>query len=84
MKQPFAIAVADRSPFGLAGLWENWKDPATGEWVRTFGVITTNANELVAEIHDRMPAILRLRITTNSSGRSPTLASCFGLSHPSS
>jgi putative SOS response-associated peptidase YedK len=59
VKQPFAIGMKDRSPFGLAGLWENWKDPETGEWVRTFAVITTAANELVAEIHDRMPAILR-------------------------
>ena len=59
VKEPFAIGMRDRSPFGLAGLWENWKDPSTGEWVRTFAVITTNANELVAEIHDRMPAILR-------------------------
>jgi putative SOS response-associated peptidase YedK len=59
VKQPFAIGMKDRSPFGLAGLWENWKDPSTGEWVRTFAVITTAANELVAEIHDRMPAILR-------------------------
>jgi SOS response associated peptidase (SRAP) len=50
--------MKDRSPFGLAELWENWKDPSTGEWVRTFCVITTNANELVAEIHDRMPVIL--------------------------
>jgi putative SOS response-associated peptidase YedK len=59
VKQPFAIGMRDRSPFGLAGLWENWNDPETGEWVRTFAVITTAANELVAEIHDRMPAILR-------------------------
>src|SRR3954453_13616843 len=59
VKQPFAIGMKDRSPFGLAGLWENWKDPSTGEWVRTFAVITTAANELVTEIHDRMPAILR-------------------------
>ena len=58
VKEPFAIAMKDRSPFGLAGLWENWKDPATGEWVRTFAVITTNANTLVSTIHDRMPAIL--------------------------
>jgi putative SOS response-associated peptidase YedK len=29
--------------------------PTTGEWVRTFANITTDANELVAEIHDRMP-----------------------------
>ena len=36
VKQPYAIAMKDRSPFGLAGLWENWKEPATGEWIRTF------------------------------------------------
>ena len=45
-------------PFGLGGLWENWKDPKSGEWIRTFAIITTNANELVAEIHDRMPLII--------------------------
>lgn len=38
---------------------ENWKKPRSGEWVRTFAVLTTSANELVARIHDRMPAILR-------------------------
>src|SRR5215207_7659355 len=59
VKQPYAIAMKDRSPFGLAGLWENWKNPATGGWVRTFCIITTSANELVGRIHDRMPAILR-------------------------
>ncbi len=57
-KQPYALAMRDRSPFGIAGVWENWKDPA-GEWIRTFAVITVPANEIVAEIHDRMPAILR-------------------------
>jgi putative SOS response-associated peptidase YedK len=57
-KQPYAIAMKDGAPFGLAGIWENWKDPASGEWVRTFAIITTEANELVADIHDRMPAIL--------------------------
>ena len=56
-KQPIAIGMQDRSPFGLAGLWENWKAPS-GEWVRTFAVITTTANELVSDIHDRMPVIL--------------------------
>ena len=57
-KQPYAIAMKDGQPFGIGGLWENWKDPASGEWIRTFAVITTDANELVAEIHDRMPLIL--------------------------
>src|SRR6478672_9165303 len=46
------------SPFGIGGLWENWRDPTSSEWVRTFAIITTDANELVAEIHDRMPLIL--------------------------
>jgi hypothetical protein len=46
------------SPFGIGGLWENWKDPTSGEWMRTFAIITTDANELVAQIHDRMPLIL--------------------------
>jgi putative SOS response-associated peptidase YedK len=57
-KQPYAIAMKDNSPFGLAGLWENWRNPNTGEWERTFAVITVPSNELVAQIHDRMPAIL--------------------------
>jgi len=57
-KQPYAIAMKDGSPFGLAGIWENWKDPASGEWIRTFAIITTDSNELVADIHDRMPVIL--------------------------
>jgi hypothetical protein len=30
-KQPYAIAMKDGSPFGIAAIWENWKDPATGE-----------------------------------------------------
>jgi putative SOS response-associated peptidase YedK len=50
--------MKDGSSFGIGGLWENWKDPTSGEWVRTFAIITTDANELLAEIHDRMPLIL--------------------------
>jgi putative SOS response-associated peptidase YedK len=50
--------LKDGSPFGIPGLWENWRDPTSSEWVRTFAIITTDANELVAEIHDRMPLIL--------------------------
>ena len=58
-KQPYAIAMKDGSPFGLAGLWENWRDPKTGDWERTFVIITVPSNELVRQIHDRMPAILK-------------------------
>ena len=58
-KQPYAIAMKDRSPLGIAALWENWKDPSMGEWVRTFVILTTPSNDLVGRIHDRMPAILK-------------------------
>ena len=57
-KQPYAIAMKDRSPFGIAALWENWRDPSSREWVRTFVLLTTRATQLIAPIHDRMPAIL--------------------------
>jgi putative SOS response-associated peptidase YedK len=42
-KQPYAIAMKDGSPFGIGGVWENWNEPASGEWIRTFAVITTVA-----------------------------------------
>jgi putative SOS response-associated peptidase YedK len=47
-KQPYAVAMKDGYPFGLGGVWENWKDPASSEWIRSFAIITTDANELVA------------------------------------
>jgi putative SOS response-associated peptidase YedK len=58
-KQPHAIAMKDRRLFGFAGLWENWKDPATEQWLRTFTIITTRANETIADLHERMPVILK-------------------------
>jgi putative SOS response-associated peptidase YedK len=58
VKQPYAIAMRDRRPFALAGLWENWKDPQSQEWLRTFTIVTTKPNEVVAPLHDRMPAII--------------------------
>ena len=57
-KQPYALALADRGIMALAGLWENWRSPA-GEWVRSFAIVTTTPNELCAEIHNRMPVILK-------------------------
>ncbi len=57
-KQPYAIVMKDRSLFGFAGLWERWKDKASGEVVRSFTIITTTSNEVCAPIHDRMPVIV--------------------------
>ena len=57
-KQPYAIAMKNGTPFGLAGHWENWKDPARGDWVRTFTIITSTPNDAVADLHDRMPVVI--------------------------
>ncbi len=56
-KQPYAIRLKGRELFALAGLWEGWRN-VEGDWLRTFTIITTDANELVAPIHNRMPVIL--------------------------
>ncbi len=57
-KLPYAIARVDERPLALAGVLENWKDPATGEWLRSCAIITTRANPLLARLHDRMPVIV--------------------------
>jgi putative SOS response-associated peptidase YedK len=57
-KQPYAIALPTRKPFALAGLWEAWRDPDSGAWLRTCSIVTTAANATVGQIHDRMPVIL--------------------------
>ncbi len=54
-KQPFYIRLKDSSPFAFAGLWETWDK---GEEIRSCSIITTEANDLMNEIHHRMPVIL--------------------------
>jgi putative SOS response-associated peptidase YedK len=56
-KQPFAIARADGQPMVFAGLWEGWRG-ADGTVMRTFTIVTTNANPTLRPIHERMPVIL--------------------------
>lgn len=60
-KQPFAIALKSKEPMALAGLWENWKDPLSGEWLRSFTLLTTSPNDLIATLHHRMPVIVLAR-----------------------
>ena len=57
-KIPYSIEMKDDSPFVFAGLWEGWQNPETQGWLRTCTIITGQPNELVAEIHTRMPVIL--------------------------
>jgi putative SOS response-associated peptidase YedK len=59
-KQPYAIAMKSGQPFALAGICENWQKPGTEEWLRSFAIVTTVANDLVRDIHDRMPVIVPL------------------------
>ncbi|MHB8598247.1 MAG: SOS response-associated peptidase [Ktedonobacteraceae bacterium] len=56
-KTPMYITMKDGQPFAFAGLWDTWKSP-DGEPIRTCTIITTQPNDVVASIHDRMPAIL--------------------------
>lgn len=60
-KQPFAIAMKDGEPYAFAGLWEKWKDQKAGVDLLTFTVITTDPNEVVQPMHNRMPVIIQER-----------------------
>jgi len=57
-KQPYFITLKDGAPFAFAGLYEWWKPRDGSDLVETFTIITTEANELVRPLHDRMPVIL--------------------------
>jgi putative SOS response-associated peptidase YedK len=57
-KQPWSIEFVDGNLFAFAGLWDRWKDKATGQPMETYTIITTDPNELLEPIHNRMPVIL--------------------------
>ena len=56
-KTPMRIHRRDNKPFAFAGLWELWADDKGNE-VRSATIVTTEPNDLVRPIHDRMPAIV--------------------------
>jgi putative SOS response-associated peptidase YedK len=58
VKQPFFISLASGEPFGMAGLWESWRDPATGGPLESCCIVTTAPSASVAHVHDRMPVII--------------------------
>ena len=60
-KQPWFISATDPSPLAMAGLFEAWRPPGSAEdaeWLLTCCIVTTEANALMAPIHDRMPVLL--------------------------
>lgn len=56
-KLPYHIHRPDRAPFAFAGIWEHWEAP-DGKPVETCTILTTDANESLKALHDRMPVIL--------------------------
>jgi putative SOS response-associated peptidase YedK len=58
-KIPYYFKLKSGKPFAFAGLWESWRSP-DGDELRTCTIITTTANALVAQHHERMPVILPL------------------------
>lgn len=57
-RQPIWFHAPDDGLLLFAGLYESWHNPRDGEWRRTFTILTTTANDIVAPVHDRMPVIL--------------------------
>ncbi|AXT85604.1 DUF159 family protein [Aeromicrobium sp. A1-2] len=57
-KQPFYITPKDASVLAMAGLYEFWKDRESDEWVTSFTILTTTAEDQLGQLHDRMPLFL--------------------------
>ena len=57
-KQPYFISAADGAVLSIAGLWDEWKDPESGETISTATLIVTVGNDFTRPIHDRMPVLL--------------------------
>jgi putative SOS response-associated peptidase YedK len=58
-RKPYAVAFRDGEVFALGGIWEAWREKEGGEWLITCAILTTEPNELLEPIHDRMPVIIR-------------------------
>ena len=58
-KVPYAITMSDGEIFAFAGLWDRWCDKTTGQILETYTIVTTDANELMQPIHNRMPVIVK-------------------------
>lgn len=56
-KHPWAIARADGQPLAFAGLWEGWRG-ADGSIIRSYAIVTTDANDTLRPLHERMPVVL--------------------------
>ena len=62
-KRPFYVSLKDGAPMAFAGLWERWRKGAEAT-IESCVIITSNANRLVAPVHERMPVILHATAQT--------------------
>src|SRR5688572_25799948 len=58
-RKPYAVAIRDGGIFALGGVWEAWRAKDSGDWLITCAILTTEPNELLQPIHDRMPVIVK-------------------------
>ena len=63
-KTPHFISLASGEPFGLAALWENWKDKDSGDTLQSTTLLTQAANPFMESLHHRMPVILQPETAT--------------------
>lgn len=83
-KQPYFIHARDGGVLAFAGLWEQWHDPS-GNRLETCTILTTQANELMRPLHERMPVIVDPSaddLWLNSSASAEALSELFA-SYPS-
>jgi hypothetical protein len=57
-KQPYYFTRRDGQPVTIAGLWDTWRDKQAAETIKSAAMVITDANEVIGELHDRMPVIL--------------------------
>lgn len=85
-KIPWYIHRADNEILSLAGLYNKWTDSSTGEVINTFSIVTTDANELMAKIHNsgkRMPVVLERDTESSWIDKNTSLSKAFNLLKPS-
>jgi putative SOS response-associated peptidase YedK len=62
-KQPYFIQLKSGEPIGFAGLWDHWEAEDGNQQINSTTLITTQANDIMKPIHDRMPAIIPIEKT---------------------
>ena len=75
-KQGYEIHIPNNDLFCLGGLWTNWQNKITNEWIESYTIITTSANTLMEKIHNtkkRMPLIIHQKNEENWLSNKPLI-----------